>query len=373
MILCLLPLLFGFDLLGLSTLQGRALAAGVEILIPRPGSMIIARIPNTHLILRRLATSGVQPLEVQAGFDRIRPLVVKADQGYDFLHFTLPLVPGVNRFSILPSGEEFEIRYQAINSTVFASTLKKASLFHSDEELPKSCSGCHNLRKTGVLELLGLEAQESCNVCHQDISKKDHLHNPVSNRLCLTCHQLSRKPWRIGFPTEKTAEICIACHTSQAQWQSRKYVHGPMIVGGCTVCHNPHGGDNRKFLWSEDSFELCITCHSDKDHLLNKEQRLPYVHGLGTSCVVCHDPHASNNIFVLKKPINELCVGCHYQFKGMERGHPVDLHPLAGPKERRRPGRELSCASCHDPHGSSILHMLIKEPMDGLICRECHK
>jgi predicted CXXCH cytochrome family protein len=50
----------------------------------------------------------------------------------------------------------------------------------------------------------------------------------------------------------------------------------------------------------------------------------------------------------------------------------VGGHPLAGPKELRRPGRKLSCASCHDPHGSSHVYMLIEEPMEGLLCRVCH-
>jgi predicted CXXCH cytochrome family protein len=349
-----------------------AFAAGVEILTPRPASTIFARNPATHLVLRQSADGGARRLKVKSGNVIIDPSVEMQDEGKDYLHFRLPLVPGVNTFTILPGGEQFEVKYQAINAAVPPSS-SKAYLFHQDEQLPKSCTGCHELRETSIIERLGLEAQESCAVCHQDILKTVWQHSPASSKLCLTCHQQSVKPWRIGFPSGKIEDICFACHNSKSVWRSRKYIHGPLVAGGCTLCHNPHGGDNRNYLWAENALELCVTCHNDKDHLLSKEQRLPYVHGLGVSCVMCHDPHATDNIFVLKQPINKLCVGCHYQLNGIDRGHPVGGHPLAGTKELRRPGRELSCASCHDPHGSSYVYMLIGEPMDGHLCRVCHK
>ena len=373
--LCLLLALFGLDLAGVVSLRGMAIAAEVEILTPRPASTIFARNPSTHLVLRRAAKkAGARQLVVKVGDNFIDPLAVIQDQGKDYLHFRLPLVPGVNNFTILPGGMELEIKYQAIIAAV-PPTLKNAYLFHRDEQLPESCVACHELRETRAIEGSVQGAEESCNVCHQDISKAVWQHGPVANKLCLACHQQSVKPWRIGFPPSKIEVICFSCHMGKSALHSRKYLHGPTIVGGCTLCHDPHGGDKRYFLWAEGSLELCITCHSDKENLVKKDDRLPYVHDVipRRGCVICHDPHASDNLFVLKMPINQLCVSCHSKIADNSQGHPVYRHPVTAPKERRRPGRELSCTSCHDPHGSTHTFMLIEEPLEGVLCRVCHK
>ncbi|MDX2495612.1 MAG: cytochrome c3 family protein, partial [Desulfuromusa sp.] len=76
---------------------------------------------------------------------------------------------------------------------------------------------------------------------------------------------------------------------------------------------------------------------------------------------------------VLKKPINELCLGCHPGVALKTAGHPVANHPVSAPKDPRRRGRKLTCTSCHDPHGSAYQLMLIQEKLGGRLCRECHK
>jgi hypothetical protein len=80
-----------------------AFAAGVEILTPKPASTIFARNPATHLVLRQSADGGERRLKVKAGNVIIDPSVEMQDEGKDYLHFRLPLVPGVNTFTILPA------------------------------------------------------------------------------------------------------------------------------------------------------------------------------------------------------------------------------------------------------------------------------
>ncbi|MGK2945090.1 MAG: cytochrome c3 family protein [Desulfuromonadales bacterium] len=195
------------------------------------------------------------------------------------------------------------------------------------------------------------------------------------NQQCLTCHQQSAKPWGIGFPKVKSQELCFKCHTSKSSWFSREVIHGPLHLGGCTLCHNPHGENHRYQLWAEGSLALCITCHGDKQNLVSKKDRVPYVHGilLGEGCVACHNPHASDQEFMLHKPINTLCLGCHSRQSKFSSGHPVPRHPVAGSAEHLRPGRELSCSSCHNPHGSSHKYMLIESIQGGRLCRVCHE
>jgi predicted CXXCH cytochrome family protein len=307
----------------------------------------------------------------------LEPRGIRQHQGNDYLHFRLPLKPGLNVFTILPANQRLELRYQPLVANVTAGSLgKDAYLFHRSDELPKSCGACHDLHKTAPIEPLGLEGQESCAVCHRNILEKaKKKHSSTANNLCLTCHQLSVKPWRIGFPGSNIEETCLACHTGKRDWRSRKYVHGPLKVGGCTLCHNPHGDENRHQLWADGAAALCVACHSDKEDLMQKERRPVFVHGIihGPGCVACHDPHATNHQFMLHKPVNELCVSCHPGLAGITRGHPVGGHPVAGPDERRRKGRELSCVSCHDPHGTPHPDLLFETYLGGQFCRKCHK
>jgi predicted CXXCH cytochrome family protein len=353
---------------------GTGIAAGVEILTPRPGSTIMARNPMAHLVLRLAPGIAPRQVRVLTEEDVVLYDVNEEADGVHYLHFRLPLVPGTNRFTIFPEEEILEVVYRPITAAVPAADLKDADFFHQNDRLPESCGQCHELLEVKVLQPLGQESQESCGNCHRDLLEAKYIHGPVANKICLSCHQLSQDPWRIGFPTGKIEKVCFACHTGKADWFSREFIHGPLFAGGCTLCHSPHGGEERNFLWAEGSLDLCIACHSDKENLITKDNPLPYVHGLipGSGCVICHDPHATDNIAVLRMPINPLCVSCHTRFAGIERGHPVAGHPVEAPRELRRAKRKLSCAGCHDPHGSFYPYMLFEEPLDGVICRKCH-
>jgi predicted CXXCH cytochrome family protein len=351
-------------------------AAEIEILTPRPSATITARISETHLVLRRPAGAGTEQLRVEAAGRRLEPLGVRQHQGNQYFHFRLPLKPGANAFTILPSGRRFELKYQPLRANVTTSTLgKDAYLFHRDDKLPESCAACHDLQKTRTIEPLGLTAQESCVTCHRNVLKTRNQHSATANNLCLICHQQSVNPWRIGYPVAHIEDTCLTCHNGKKIWRSRKYVHGPLNVGGCTLCHNPHGDENRHQLWADGAAELCVACHSEKEELMRKDRGMHTVHGIihGLGCVACHDPHATNHEYMLHKPINELCVSCHQALAGITRGHPVGGHPVAGPSERRRKGRELTCASCHDPHGSPHADLLIETYLGGHFCRKCHK
>lgn len=360
--------------MGGSLQQDVVFAAGPEILTPKPSSTIIARNPETHLVLRSPAGAG-QP-QVEADGKKLAPMLREQDQGNDYIHFRLPLKRGANLFVISPGGIRLELNYQPLLANLPKSLGKDVYLFHRDDTLPQGCTACHDLKSTSRNRITGIEEQESCASCHGNIvSTAVWKHGPQTSNLCLTCHQQSLTPWRIGFPTGKIEENCLACHTGKRLWRTKKHVHGPMNVGGCTVCHNPHGDKYRYQLWAEGSGELCITCHGDKEIKPGEKKPARFVHGIisGSGCVACHDPHATDHPFMLHKPINELCVGCHPVLAGVQRGHPVSGHPVAAPAERRRPGRTLGCSSCHDPHGSPFRDLLIASNVGGQLCKECHK
>ncbi|ADH85098.1 cytochrome c3 family protein [Desulfurivibrio alkaliphilus] len=179
----------------------------------------------------------------------------------------------------------------------------------------------------------------------------------------------------VGQAAGSQAENCLSCHHSKKEWQNRPHIHPPMNEG-CGSCHGePHSDEHRRQLRGEGARQLCIDCHpemaaSDPD----RHDSVRFVHGIigGAGCTGCHDPHTSDHPFLLVQPINRLCLSCHPRLRGVSRGHPISGHPVAGHEEGRRPGRQLSCSSCHDPHGSPFRHLLFETPLGGYFCHECH-
>ena len=119
--------------------------------------------------------------------------------------------------------------------------------------------------------------------------------------------------------------------------------------------------------------ETCLSCHQG---MLDGAFR----HGPTEAgyCNLCHDPHASPNPAWLRKPAWDLCVTCHAEMA--EGKHVVagfvsgKTHPTKGRSDPARPGRELSCASCHNAHSGksrSLFVYGVKERHD--LCVQCHK
>ncbi|WP_457626148.1 cytochrome c3 family protein [Persephonella sp.] len=199
--------------------------------------------------------------------------------------------------------------------------------FHQKKNEEK-CAKCHNMG-TQLEDIVPEKPEKSpCYSCHKVLTSRKKVHAPSANWLCTYCHKdvgLSYKRFDTPFPI---SQVCFSCHEYREKvWMNKKYVHGPTSTGQCNICHNPH---------------------------------------------------SSNNIFFLKKPIFNLCTSCHAEkasgthvLAGFVFGK---SHPTHGRPDPSRPGRELVCSSCHNPHASNYKYMFNNDYTgDRYLCQMCHK
>ncbi len=257
--------------------------------------------------------------------------------------------------------------------------------------------------------LAGAQNDATCASCHTDITTRKVLHGPVAVGTCLRCHTLNQAGDRVaiglanGATSENTAPLCVTCHEDMAARLKQAHVHAPVAAGGCTVCHDPHGSAFPFQLRAQRN-EACLTCHEDVAEAL----RLKVLHvPAAASCVLCHDPHASPFPAQTRQRLNGLCLSCHAPeaftpddetptgrrawqralaaagLSGSRRhiglnavgaaGHPVYGHPVQGVRDPLEKGRELTCVSCHNPHGAAggALFRFGAINVSGL-CIKCH-
>jgi predicted CXXCH cytochrome family protein len=119
--------------------------------------------------------------------------------------------------------------------------------------------------------------------------------------------------------------------------------------------------------------ETCLKCHANV--LSRRFKHGPVEAGY---CVLCHDPHASPNPAWTRKPTWDLCTTCHTNMQndvhvvaGFATGK---THPTKGKRDPARPGKRLTCSSCHDPHSAVTPYLLVFDVRSrSELCGYCHK
>jgi predicted CXXCH cytochrome family protein len=94
--------------------------------------------------------------------------------------------------------------------------------------------------------------------------------------------------------------------------------------------------------------------------------RFGNVYAVSRSTQVCENP------MLLRRSVNELCLECHLRDSDdatshdlpvidlsldNSMGHPYERHPVSGSMDPVR-GEEMSCISCHAPHGATLANLL---------------
>lgn len=165
---------------------------------------------------------------------------------------------------------------------------------------------------------------------------------------------------------------------------------------GCTACHKVETKDDTtKVGLIAPNGELCATCHQQvKEGTLHG----PYEQ---EQCLICHNPHSSDNPGHTRAPLNALCLSCHgvrnVQGESVELfdsqkisaeafqqipkivldraqriGHPFLEHPVAGRPDPMRQDQQMSCLSCHLQHTAPLPKLLPEQWKEISVCDKCH-
>mgnify|MGYP001179669680 CR=1 FL=1 len=196
------------------------------------------------------------------------------------------------------------------------------------------------------------------------------MHKKEHEQKCGDCHDMN--PDRVALSSiSMENNPCASCHRRML---NDSYVHGPAGVFRCVYCHRD-SSMSQKYLVPQEA-QLCMECHEEK---IGEFKSRKYVHGpvaVGL-CLACHDPHASSFPAQLRSKTNDTCLSCHVTVvKNVHVGRGVGggAHPLRGVDDPLRRGRELSCASCHDPHSGEGRSLFIRgEKGRFALCQHCHQ
>jgi predicted CXXCH cytochrome family protein len=196
------------------------------------------------------------------------------------------------------------------------------------------------------------------------------IHIEEVEKICVPCHVMNPSVSQVDSGLD-TKNPCYLCHK---KIMNMSFVHGPAGTFSCSYCHSFNG--TPKYATPRRDSTLCGECHADKTAEFKKKK---FRHGpvdVGM-CEICHDSHGSANVSQLLQPINELCFSCHEKVR--TEVHVVKLqeggHPLSGVPDISKPGsgRDLSCISCHNPHGGDARYYFVTNSDNRMqLCQACH-
>ncbi|MDR1529188.1 MAG: DmsE family decaheme c-type cytochrome [Burkholderiales bacterium] len=220
------------------------------------------------------------------------------------------------------------------------------------------------------------ELVAQCAACHQEqYDKMISTRHGVSGdartpwgdgNQCLSCHgkanqhienPIEEKPETVFNKTtphtEKVAK-CLVCHQggNRMHWEGGAHERANVA---CTDCHTMHTTKDQVTTQTTQA-GVCFTCHKN----IRAEIMRISTHPIRTgqmSCVSCHQPHGSEaDRLMIKDTINDTCYTCHAEKRG----------PFLW---EHTPVRD-SCVNCHSPHGTNNIPLLkARRPQ---LCQQCH-
>jgi predicted CXXCH cytochrome family protein len=142
-------------------------------------------------------------------------------------------------------------------------------------------------------------------------------------------------------PSAPSSADCAACHTeSDVNWKNGAHAKAEVVT--CDACHGQAPSDHPTTSMPVDrSPDLCVRCHSDTSFGL-ADWKASRHYQLGIDCATCHDPHSTS----LKK--------------------------IAGPRGKASGTDDVSalCINCHSDHSMNFPYSTHSQ--QGVTCVDCH-
>jgi DmsE family decaheme c-type cytochrome len=197
-----------------------------------------------------------------------------------------------------------------------------------------------------------------------------HPANALQARGCEACHgagsehakNATDKTALVGFtkswdsPVAAQNAQCLTCHDggNRMQWAGSRHDKSKM---SCADCHNTmQQASTNSLLARKTISETCAQCHREQRADFRKRSHMPLPEGK-ISCADCHNPHGSTSKSLLvADSVNDVCYTCHTEKRG----------PMLW---EHAPVRE-NCANCHLPHGSNHDKLLVAARP--YLCQQCH-
>lgn len=188
-------------------------------------------------------------------------------------------------------------------------------------------------------------------------------------------------------------EVCAGCHAAYVE-SFNASIHGkkghpnaPANAGGCASCHGDgtahvQAGGGRgvggikalggKGMSAEEKTAVCQTCHGENRHLAFWDAGRHKKNDM--SCNSCHDPHGGKD--KLLKISNPLISPYTRTSKVPEQEVCFNCHrdiraQVLRPSHHPIQEGKIQCSSCHNPHGALSPNMLRHESINQQ-CHSCH-
>ena len=220
----------------------------------------------------------------------------------------------------------------------------------------------------------GYAGADVCMACHSEVA--EHLETTphgkdvfdrMASQGCESCHgpaaahaedpdNPALRPSMEKLNAKQQSAVCTSCHDGRSQFFWHGSVHQKRNVS-CQSCHSVHSFKSQASqLKTANTTEACLSCHKDVRAEMWKSSHHPIREG-EMSCADCHNPHGSQTPKMVKAAsVNEQCYTCHTE----KRGPFLWEHP---------PVRE-NCMNCHTPHGSN--HIKLQKTSVPYLCQQCH-
>lgn len=214
---------------------------------------------------------------------------------------------------------------------------------------------------------------EDCLVCHEDLGQvfprtahgRAEMPDWAEGSGCTSCHGAGTEHMSSGevadlrlFGAMSVTDangVCLDCHADQAAYW-RGSTHDTQEVR-CTDCHQAHAEASDDHVRDNRQVtDTCLSCHTQqKKHLFQRSSH-PLRDGQ-MSCASCHDPHGSPvEAAIAAIAVNEKCYECHAETRGPFLWNHIPVLE--------------DCSTCHDAHGSNQRSLLTQSPPR--LCQSCH-